>query len=40
MLYLLTDSEQGKVIRVVPTSDPVNQATLSAATTIMQGQQP
>ena len=40
MLYLLTDSEQGKVIRVVPSSDPVNQATLSAATTIMQGQQP
>ena len=38
MLYLLTDSEQGKVIRVVPTSDPVNQATLSAATITEQGQ--
>ena len=38
LLYLLTDSEQGKVIRVVPTSDPVNQATLSAATITEQGQ--
>ena len=38
MLYLLTDSEQGKVIRVIPRSDPVNQATLSAATITKQGQ--
>ena len=35
MLYLLTDSEQGKVIRVVPVSDPAN---LSAAMTTEQGQ--
>jgi glucose/arabinose dehydrogenase len=38
MLYLLTDSEQGKVIRVVPVSDPANQANLSAAMTTEQGQ--
>ena len=38
LLYLLTDSEQGKVIRVIPRSDPVNQATLSAATITKQGQ--
>lgn len=38
MLYLLTDSEQGKVIRVVPVSDPANQANLSAAITTEQGQ--
>ena len=38
MLYLLTDSEQGKVIRVVPVSDPANQANLSAAMTTEQVQ--
>lgn len=38
MLYLLTDSEQGKVVRVVPVSDPANQANLSAAMTTEQGQ--
>jgi glucose/arabinose dehydrogenase len=38
MLYLLTDSEQGKVIRVVPVGDPANQANLSAAMTTEQGQ--
>ena len=38
MLYLLTDSEQGKVIRVVPVSDPANHANLSAAMTTEQGQ--
>ena len=38
LLYLLTDSEQGKVIRVVPVSDPANQANLSAAMTTEQGQ--
>ncbi len=38
MLYLLTDSDQGKVIRVVPVSDPANQANLSAAMTTEQGQ--
>ena len=38
MLYLLTDSEQGKVIRVVTVSDPANQANLSAAMTTEQGQ--
>ena len=38
MLYLLTDSEQGKVIRVVPVSDPANQANLSAAMTTEQRQ--
>ncbi|MDP6185625.1 MAG: PQQ-dependent sugar dehydrogenase [Pseudomonadales bacterium] len=40
MLYLLTDSEQGKMIRVVPVSDPANQANLSAAMTTEQGQEP
>ena len=38
MLYLLTDSEQGKVIRVVPASDPAHQVTLSTAMTTEQGQ--
>ena len=38
MLYLLTDSEQGKVIRVVPASDPAHQVTLSTSMTTEQGQ--
>ena len=38
MLYLLTDSEQGKVIRVVPVRDPANQAALNASMTNAQGQ--
>lgn len=38
MLYLLTDSEQGKVIRVVPVRDPANQAALNASMTNEQGQ--
>ena len=37
MLYLLTDSEQGKVIRVVPVRDPANQAALNASMTNEQG---